>query len=131
MERIARSQTSHLRLVVGGDPRLESDPAPAPPPPPVEVLEQIDPTLTEWLAQEELQGHDGLPQAFRGVLHRLNDLLLPHLSPASEEAEEFLRMTAEASGSDEPGGEELEWGAREFLRLAALAAKVTPLPRSP
>jgi hypothetical protein len=131
MQPSARTQIGHLRLVVGGDTQLEPDPEPPPPPPPVEVLERIDSTLTQWLTQEELLGHDGLQQAFRGVLHQLNDLLLPHLGPASEGAQEILRMATEGSSSNDPGQEELHWGAREFLRLAALAAKVTPFPRTP
>src|SRR5947209_4466958 len=122
-----QSQTSVvLRLVpppVAGV--SESQPAPAP-----EILSEMDAKLREWLHSDHLDGCDSLRGACLEVLNRVNDFLTPYVTEASEGVREFLRMVREAGAADDaPGGDELSWGAQEFLRLAEIAQKVTPLHR--
>src|SRR3984893_9018534 len=102
-----------------------SEPQPAPAP---EILSEMEAKLREWLHSDHLDGCDSLRGACLEVLNRVNDFLGPYVMEASEGVREFLRMVREAGALDEaPGGEELSWGAQEFLRLAEVAQKVTPL----
>lgn len=86
--------------------------------------------LREWLHGDHLDGCDGLRGACLEVLNRVNDFLGPYVTEASEGVREFLRMVREAVPADDgAGGGDLSWGAQEFLRLAEVAQKVTPLRR--
>jgi|SRR5882672_2079750 len=115
-----------LRLVpppVVGVPEIHSTPAP-------EILSEMEAKLREWLHSDHLDGCDSLRGACLEVLNRVNDFLGPYVAEASEGVREFLRMVREAApGEDGAGGEDLGWGAQEFLRLAEVAQKVTPLRR--
>src|SRR6266849_250911 len=117
-----------------------SQPSPAP-----EVLVEMEEKIREWLGSEHLHGCSGLRAAFFDVLEVLNEFLGPYLHDASEGVREFLRMVADAQPPapqplhlvpDQPEGtgahpdvvpEAVSWGAGEFVRLAEIAAKVTPL----
>ncbi|HMC80448.1 MAG TPA: hypothetical protein VKO35_07845 [Acidimicrobiia bacterium] len=86
--------------------------------------------LSEWLHGDHLEHCDSLRSACLEVLNRVNDFLGLYVSEAPEGVREFLRMMREAGAADDTdGGEELAWGAREFLRLAEAAEKVVPLRR--
>jgi hypothetical protein len=101
----------------------ESTPAP-------EILSEMESKLREWLHGDHLDGCDTLRGACLEVLNRVNDFLAPYVTEASEGVREFLRMVREAAPADDgAGGDELSWGAQEFLRLAEVAQKVTPLRR--
>ena len=114
-----------LRLVPPPVPGVsERHPAPAP-----EILSEMESKLREWLHSEHLDGCDSLRGACLEVLNRVNDFLGPYVTEASEGVREFLRMVRDAVPADDAGGEELSWGAQEFLRLAEIAQKVTPLRR--
>jgi hypothetical protein len=100
-------------------------------PPALEFLGEMEAKLSEWLHGTHLQDCESLRGACLEVLNRVNDFLAPHVTEASEGVREFLRMVREAGTSDDPDdGEELGWGAREFLRLVETAEKVVPLRRS-
>jgi hypothetical protein len=100
-------------------------------PPALEFLGEMEAKLSEWLHGTHLQDCESLRGACLEVLNRVNEFLAPHLTEASEGVREFLRMVREAGTSDDPDdGEELGWGAREFLRLVETAEKVVPLRRS-
>jgi hypothetical protein len=104
-----------------------SEPPSAPAP---EILSEMEAKLREWLHGDHLDGCDGLRGACLEVLNRVNDFLGPYVTEASEGVREFLRMVREAVPADDgAGGEDLSWGAQEFLRLAEVAQKVTPLRR--
>jgi hypothetical protein len=103
----------------------EPDAAPAP-----EILSDMEAKLREWLHSDHLDGCDSLRGACLEVLNRVNEFLGPYVMEASEGVREFLRMVREAgTAEDAAGGEDLSWGAQEFLRLAEVAQKVTPLRR--
>jgi hypothetical protein len=102
----------------------EPDAAPAP-----AILSEMEAKLREWLHSDHLDGCDSLRGACLEVLNRVNDFLTPYVAEASEGVREFLRMVREAAPDDAAGGEDLDWGAQEFLRLAEVAQKVTPLRR--
>jgi hypothetical protein len=103
----------------------EPDAAPAP-----EILSDMEAKLREWLHSDHLDGCDNLRGACLEVLNRVNDFLGPYVAEASEGVREFLRMVREAAPADDAAhGEDLSWGAQEFLRLAEVAQKVTPLRR--
>ena len=100
-------------------------------PPALEFLGEMEAKLSEWLHGNHLQDCESLRGACLEVLNRVNDFLALHVTEASEGVREFLRMVREAGGSgDTDGGEELSWGAQEFLRLVETAEKVVPLRRS-
>ena len=87
--------------------------------------------LSEWLHGDHLEDCDSLRGACLEVLNRVNDFLGTYVTEPSEGVREFLRMVREAGAADDTdGGEELGWGAQEFLRLAETAEKVVPLRRS-
>jgi hypothetical protein len=115
-----------LRLVpppVSGVSEPHSAPAP-------EILSDMEAKLSEWLHSDHLDGCDSLRGACLEVLHRVNDFLAPYVAEASEGVREFLRMVREAGAADDAAGDDdLGWGAQEFLRLAEIAQKVTPLRR--
>jgi hypothetical protein len=123
-----RAQSSVvLRLV---PPPLASVSEPQSPPAP-EFLGEMEAKLSEWLLGTHLQDCESLRGACLEVLNRVNEFLAPHLTEASEGVREFLRMVREAGASgDSDHGEELGWGAQEFLRLVETAQKVVPLRRS-
>lgn len=134
-----------LRLVPTA-PDGAPDPVACPAP---EMLAEMEDTVREWLHSEHLDGCDRLQAACREVLNSIGDLLPLSASDASEGMREFLQMVREAQGSplhivgnivgrvvghvvgsdDAADEEDLTWGAGEFLRLAEVAQKVTPLPR--
>lgn len=123
----------HLRLVAGGEPVREAGVLalpPAAPPPPADLLRHIESTVTDWLDDNHLRDHDGLSGALAGLLAEVNSLQAPYIDAVSEEAREFLHL-ARGAGLPPDADHDLAWGAREFLRLAELAAKVTPLPERP
>ena len=100
-------------------------------PPALEFLGEMEAKLSEWLHGNHLQDCESLRGACLEVLNRVNDFLAPHVTEASEGVREFLRMVREAGTSADPDdGEELGWGAQEFLRLVETAEKVVPLRRS-
>src|SRR3989442_12515759 len=100
-------------------------------PPALEILGEMEAKLSEWLHGDHLEHCDSLRGACLEVLNRVNDFLGLYVTEASEGVREFLRMVREAVPSDDnDGGEELGWGAREFLRPAEIADKVVPLRRS-
>jgi hypothetical protein len=98
-------------------------------PPALEFLGEMEAKLSEWLHGTHLQECESLRGACAEVLNRVNDFLALHVTEASDGVREFLRMVREATG-DTDGGEELGWGAQEFLRLVETAEKVVPLRRS-
>src|SRR2546429_4376248 len=107
-----------LRLV---PPPLASVSEPQSPPAP-EFLGEMEAKLSEWLHGTHLQDCESLRGACLEVLNRVNDFLALHVTEASEGVREFLRMVSEAGASgDTDGGEELGWGAQEFLRLGRIA----------
>jgi hypothetical protein len=133
-------QAPVLRLV---PPPSAGAPEPAVVPAP-EILNEMEAKVREWLHSDHLVGCDSLKGACWEVLNRVNDFLLPYISEASDGVREFLRMVREAEPGDHAGlhvvhpvdpaaaiddeeEDELGWGAREFLRLAEVAQKVTPL----
>ena len=100
-------------------------------PPALEFLGEMEAKLSEWLHGNHLQDCESLRGACLEVLNRVNDFLALHVPEASDGVREFLRMVREAGAADDTdGGEELGWGAQEFLRLAETAEKVVPLRRS-
>jgi hypothetical protein len=114
----AQPKPSFLRLV----------PAPteaALPAPDLEVLCGIESKVREWLGNEGVQAWDALRGACLNLLERVHEVAVPDVSEGSRE---FLRMVREAE-APAPDGEQLGWGAAEFLRLAEVAAKVVPLPQ--
>jgi len=98
-------------------------------PPALEILGEMEAKLSEWLHGNHLEDCESLRGACLEVLNRVNDFLALYVTEASEGVREFLRMVREAGASDD-GGEKLDWGAQEFLRLAETAEKVVPLRRS-
>jgi hypothetical protein len=98
-------------------------------PPALEFLNEMEAKLSEWLHGNHLQDCESLRGACLEVLNRVNDFLALHVTEASEGVREFLRMVREAGASGDPDGEELDWGAQEFLRLVETAEKVVPLHR--
>ena len=100
-------------------------------PPALEILGEMEAKLSEWLHGDHLEHCDSLRSACLEVLNRVNDFLGLYVTEASEGVREFLSMVREAGASgDTAGGEELGWGAQEFLRLVETAEKVVPLRRS-
>ena len=100
-------------------------------PPALEFLGEMEAKLSEWLHGNHLQDCESLRGACLEVLNQVNDFLALHVTEASEGVREFLRMVGEAGApGDTDGGEELGWGAQEFLRLVETAEKVVPLRRS-
>jgi len=100
-------------------------------PPALEFLGEMEAKLSEWLLDEHLEDCDSLRGACLEVLNRVNDFLGTYVTEPSEGVREFLRMVREAGAAEATdGGEELGWGAQEFLRLAETAEKVVPLRRS-
>ena len=100
-------------------------------PPALEILGEMEAKLSEWLHGNHLEDCESLRGACLEVLNRVNGFRALHVTEASEGVREFLRMVREAGALDDTdGGEELSWGAREFLRLAETAEKVVPLRRS-
>ena len=100
-------------------------------PPTLEILGEMEAKLSEWLHGDHLEDCDSLRGACLEVLNRVNDFLGTYVTEPSEGVREFLRMVREAGVADDTdGGEELGWGAQEFLRLAETAEKVVPLHRS-
>ena len=116
-----------LRLVPPPLARVsESQSSPGP-----EILREMEEKLREWLHGDHLEHCDSLRGACLEALNRVNDFLGLYVTEASEGVREFLRMVREAGATGETdGGEELAWGAQEFLRLAETAEKVVPLRRS-
>jgi hypothetical protein len=144
-----QSQTPVLRLVPPPHAGVSEPPlVPAP-----EILNEMEATIREWLHSDHLDGCDGLRGACWEMLNRINDLLVASLAEASDGVREFLRMVRETGPADDhtehaflrmvredetaddpaerASDDELGWGAREFLRLAEVAEKVTPLPVRP
>ncbi len=100
-------------------------------PPTLEILGEMEAKLSEWLHGEHLEDCDSLRGACLEVLNRVNDFLGTYVTEPPEGVREFLRMVREAGAAEATdGGEELGWGAQEFLRLAETAEKVVPLRRS-
>ena len=100
-------------------------------PPALEILGEMEAKLSEWLHGEHLEDCDSLRGACLEVLNRVNDFLGTYVTEPPEGVREFLRMVREAGAAEATdGGEELGWGAQEFLRLAETAEKVVPLRRS-
>jgi len=96
-----------------------------------DILDEMEAKLSEWLHGNHLEDCESLRGACLEVLNRVNGFRALHVTEASEGVREFLRMVGEAGApGDTDGGEELGWGAQEFLRLVETAEKVVPLRRS-
>src|SRR5260370_31180916 len=100
-------------------------------PPALEFLGEMEAKLSEWLHGNHLQDCESLRGACLEALNRVNDFLALHVTEASEGVREFLRMVREVGApGDTDGGEALDWGAQEFLRLVETPEKGVPLPRA-